>query len=422
MQAKALAATAAFATLQPAAAAAAQEPEKPSHGKPEGFVFTAVLQATAAPAPIDGSDPSKPGAMHPGTPEPTPAGQLSLGISAIPEVPEQAPSTSSAAAAAVKSGAEAAPASDDSAGSSLCTVNIVPSTDTAQKRELPIEARKRQADELPSSAITSQALPATQAPAVQQSASCTSVGDSLQDPSHESMADPPNVQAARQLARLPVMTGVGSHGQTGSFGQVGKLGGKTPEVLLRRAMHSPQPSSSQQRALLKEEGNQQAAQVSGREHVSGQELGSVSTQGRNTAAPVPEQGEQRAGWKAKTSVSSQLQAVSASHTPEAGYPARLTGQPGRAGSQVLQLRAVPAAGLVSAQAHTAVPVRHLKRRRPADSLPAESVPAVRALHLSTPSVRPALAAAQLLLDQGSVHVKGYMPGKPMPLSTPNFTS
>ena len=236
------------------------------------------------------------------------------------------------------------------------------------------------------------------------------------------MAAPPDVQAARQLAPLPVLTGVGSldqMGAPGSFGQVGMLGRKTPEELLRSAMHAAQPSSCQQKAPFKEEGNQQAAQV------SGQELSSASTQSRDTAAQVAEQGEQRAAWEAKTSASSQVQAVSASHTQQAGYPACLSGQLGRAGSPdpgaILQLRAVPAAGLVSARAHAAVPVRRLKRRRPADSRPANSVLAVRALHLSTPSVRPALAAAHLLLDQGSVHVEAYMPVKPMPLCTLSFT-
>ena len=365
MQAKALAAAAAFATLQPAAAAAAQEPERLNHGKPDGFVFTAALQATAAPAPIDCSDPSKPAAMHPGAPAATPS-VPSLGISAVSEVPKEAPSTASAAAAAVESGAEAAPASDDSAGSSLCTVDTVPSTDTAQTTELPIEPRKRQSDELPSSATTSQASPATQAPAVQPSASCTSAGDFLHESSHESVAAPPDVQAARQLAPLPVLTGVGSldqMGAPGSFGQVGMLGRKTPEELLRSAMHAAQPSSCQQKAPFKEEGNQP-----GCTGVPGKSLSSASTQSRDTAAQVAEQGEQRAAWEAKTSASSQVQAVSASHTQQAGYPACLSGQLGRAGSPdpgaILQLRAVPAAGLVSARAHAAVPVRRLKRRRP----------------------------------------------------------
>ena len=113
MQAKAIAAAAAFATLQPAAAAAAtQEDEKNDKHRGGSLGFPDTLEPAATPAAILPSLAETPLDNQPGEDTNVVTVGLSIGLSTIPEEPEEASLAASTAISASGSASRRCTASE----------------------------------------------------------------------------------------------------------------------------------------------------------------------------------------------------------------------------------------------------------------------------------------------------------------------
>jgi len=415
MQTKALAAAAAFATLQPAAAAAVfDDSGEDPRCKAKMAIIAAPLKSAPIPSPVmdiaadaasDIQLAAETGAL---------AATRRTGLSTIPEEPVEAALTASTGTVAEQvdhakgevqrtrsprksAAAEAAPES-----------GVQGSPHTAGKAN----AASREVATL-SDAVT----------ALQECQSSAAAGSPLADGGLKALGSQSGRDSAKELLPLPVLTGSSSLTGSGTSRHM-------PQEVLAAAMQAArtQPSPQDRQACSTENSSQQARQLLAQHSYSRgthstieEGMPAMSKESSEYARPATPVHSKSSATSARTPsglqmlISSPAAVVSKSVSiPLPMSHARAETSPGE--EIMSRASTVGAAALISSQhlqpksAETSMPAsmpsQPLKRRHVADS-----VPAVHALHRTEPSLWVALRAIHLLLDLDTVKLVDYMPGK-----------
>ena len=448
LQAKALAAAAAFVTLQPAAAAAAtQEDQKDERCRAGSIGLPNPVKPAAAPAAV------QPAAIQPFTAETSLDIQeaadkdaimtaLRPGLSTIPEELEEAsqaaseastpPAAHSAAAEGHGSqGCEALPAADaasDRAEASPKALGVTASG--SQTGQLSKSAAAAGACH-PSTAVQGEVAPARQMSAGQPAASALLQRQAATLPAGcgpEGLAQHAERVTAKQLMPLPVLTPL----------ETGHASRRDPQVLLSAAVHAAHAAPALQdgppttacdnkhaetaeaRPHLMNSAGKAERGAAGRPRVHS--IQAVALPSLSCTQAVPSHPGQVSTAVPVVAFPVSSMAVPAVALPVSSIQHLSQPRPGRSAGEAIVNRpstvalavapwasqpVVPAAVGGGRAMQTAVLSQQPKPRRAAASAPADV-----ADRSASAAVRPVLTALKHLLDAGSVKVSGYLPGRP----------
>ena len=438
VQAKAIAAAAAFATLQPAAAAAAtQEDEKNDKHRGGSLGFPDTLEPAATPAAILPSLAETPLDNQPGEDTNVVTVGLSIGLSTIPEEPEEASLAASTALAPQAAhhvdaqlqnshSCQALPVADAEldraeAGSQATGATAF----ISQTLEIPVSVAAveacRPGTTVPS--LTGDLAAGSQVSAGKSSSLQLPAADALAGCSPEALMQHAERVVARQLAPLPVLTSL----ETCSPGKT------APHALLSAAMHAAHAVPSVQSGLSPRTPSIEHAKTGSvptpqlRSSCRNAQPGMVGNlQGQiRPAAAIHSLSCTSTIPSTSSPVSRAVPAVPRpvnhigfmSHPiPETAAGDAMLSRPSAAAAATrrsddrILARSTGAGRRHGVQ--TAPPSQALDRRHVA-----APSPAVHALRPTGNHLRPVLAALNLLLDADSIKVSGCVPGRPMSIAS-----
>ena len=431
LQAKALAAAAAFVTLQPAAAAAALQDDE--ENQKHRAAFPALIKPAALPAAIMPFIAEAPLADQQAADTEIVSIDLSAGLSTIQEEPEEAsvpvrqaaptqagPSAVAEAQASLTS--ETLPAADtepdrgevtgsEATGTTASTsqaTKLPESAAAAAKRHRSTDVASHETEHESASQMSAGPVSLKQRPAAEPAA-CSS----------EEIMQYAGGAAAKQLVPLPVLTALDAPA----------VSRRDPRAVLSAAMHAAHAVSMVQNGSPATASSSKPAATA----VSSPGLISLPTRAERapaeetlleskSAAPLHSRCHTRAVLSPSSQISRAVPAISCpvQQTPFASFsrPKTFAGDSmvsrpitaaaavaARSSSYEVQAKASAAAATGQRAVQTALPSQALKRKHTA-----VSAPAVHARRPTPNALRPVMAALELLLDADSIEVSGHISG------------